>query len=71
MMTVEKALAQLHDASPELLWSCKMLISMIEDGRLVRDISKDASPDWAFKMMRFTMDLNRVTMAIAKAEGRE
>ena len=57
-------------AAPELLEACKLLWNHIEKGTLVRDITKDAAPEWALLMVKFVADLNKVQAAIAKAEAK-
>lgn len=36
------------------------LWSMIESGELVRDISKDAQPDWPMRLLHFTRKLAEI-----------
>jgi hypothetical protein len=57
-------------ADADLLAACKWFVAQLESGALVRDITKDAQPDWANRMMHFTLDLQKAVRAIAKAEGR-
>ncbi|SRR6266567_1371939 len=54
-----------------LLSACKLLMSRIDDGTLVRDISKDGEIDWAGKMMEFVKELHQVQEAIWNAEGKQ
>lgn len=63
--------ARLIAAAPELLEALKWFIAALENGLLVRDITKDAQSDWALKMMHFVRDLQKATLAVAKAEGRQ
>ena len=65
-----KANGNVMAASPELLTACKWFVAEMEAGRIVRDIYRDALPDWARQMMFFTMSLQKAVSAIAKAEGR-
>jgi len=53
----------------ELLHSLKTLFCWIEDGTLVRDISKDAEPKFALRMMTFVHELGMAKAAIDKAEA--
>lgn len=54
----------------ELLASLKTLFRYIEDGTLVRDISKDANSDWGTRMMEFVVALSKAKTAIDRAEGK-
>ena len=56
-------------ASPEMYAALKLIWSMFEDGRIVRNIANDGSPDWALKMLTFTRELQTIQAAITKAEG--
>jgi hypothetical protein len=40
------------------------LLKHIEDGTLVRDISKDGDAGWALSMMRLVVDLKNATEAV-------
>lgn len=42
--------------------------SWLDEGLLVRDITKDAQSDWALRMMHFVKDLGEARAALAKAE---
>ena len=64
-------IARLEAEKAELLDACKLLFGYIEDGTLVRDITKDENADWSLRIMRFVIDLGKVQTAIAKAEGKE
>ena len=63
-------LAALISDRDELLTACKWFVDQLERGVIVRDITKDAQPDWAMRMRHFVIDLQKVIQAIAKAEGR-
>ena len=54
----------------ELLRCLKMMLRRIEDGTLVRDITRDAAPDWAMRMGEFVLELSEAQAAISRAEGR-
>lgn len=54
--------------SEALLASLKQFMVWLESGQLVRDISHDASPDWAPSMMEFAMALGKAQQAILLAE---
>lgn len=54
----------------ELLESLKFLFGEMESGNLVRDIKRDGDPDWAMRMMTFTMKLGKAQVAIMNAEGK-
>lgn len=56
-------------AAPDLLEALKLIWSMFDDGRIVRNIANDGEPDWALKMLNFTRELQTIQKAIAKAEG--
>ena len=51
-----------------LLKACKWFMQQLEDGVLVRDISRDGEPDWHMRMLRFTVSLSEASEAIARAE---
>ena len=55
----------------ELAATAKKFLGYLESGTLIRDISKDHEPGWAFKMMQFVNDLKKLQEAIAKAEAGE
>lgn len=57
-------------AAPDLLAALKLIWSMFDDGRIVRNIANDGEPDWALKMLNFTRELQTIQSAIAKAEGK-
>lgn len=51
--------------STALLASLKQFMAWLESGQLVRDISRDASPDWAPTMLEFAVALSKAQAAIA------
>jgi hypothetical protein len=61
--------ASLIAAAPDLLAACKLFFSWLENGTLVRDITRDAQSDWALRMMEFARDLGKVQLAISQAES--
>ncbi len=64
-----QANARLIAAAPDLLEALKLIWSMFDDGRIVRNIANDHQRDWALKMLTFTRELQTIQRAIAKAEG--
>ena len=56
-------------AAPELLEACQWFIKQLDDGVLVRDISRDGEPGWPMRMLGFTGALAKAVAAIAKAEA--
>lgn len=71
MESEDKENAYLMAAAPELLEALKIVQQMLTNGELVRDISLDAKSHFATTMLDFVPKLNKIVMAIAKAEGRE
>jgi len=68
---VRKQRDRLQAEKAELLKACNLLFGYIEDGTLVRDITKDGDSDWSLRMMRFVSDLGKIQAAIKAAEGSE
>jgi hypothetical protein len=62
------AIEKLERSHAALLAAAKALVGRIEDGTLVRDITKDASPDWSIRMLKFVQELQQAQAAIAAAE---
>lgn len=52
----------------DLLQACKWFISQLENGDIVRDISRDSKADWVPRMCEFTTNLQKAVAAVAKAE---
>jgi hypothetical protein len=50
---------RLQRENKELKEALRDLFSMMEEGFLVRDISKDHEPNWVFKMMSFVSRLKK------------
>lgn len=46
-------------------------MSWLDDGVLVRDITKDHQSDWAMRMMHFVNDLNKAKAVLAAIEQEE
>lgn len=59
---------ELIGANTGLASSLKRIMGYVEDGTLVRDISKDGASDFALKMMHFVTTLQTANSAIAAAE---
>lgn len=57
-------------AAPDLLAGLKELFTLMEEGILCRDISKDHEPGFTERMMDFVPRLRKAQAAIEKAEGR-
>ncbi len=62
-------LNELRSQIAALADALKDMFAMIEEGLLVRDISKDGQPDYAIRMLRFTQRLAKANTALAK-EGK-
>ena len=58
----------LHREASVLVDSLDKVMTWLDDGLLVRDISKDAAPDWAIKMLRFVSDLNTIKAVLERAK---
>lgn len=56
--------------SDALLKALKLMWSMFDDGRIVRNIANDGEPDWALRMLTFTKELQTIQAAIQLAEAR-
>lgn len=54
----------------ELLAALKSVMSDIDNGVLVRNVSRDGEPNWSLEMLSFVRRLQECQHAIAKAEGR-
>jgi hypothetical protein len=54
----------------QLLAALKSIMSHLDSGVLVRDVSRDGEPGWAIRMLPLVGDLQSAAVAIAKAEGR-
>ena len=53
----------------DLVDALEKFMSWLDEGSLVRDITKDAEPNWAIKMLHFFNDLNKAKTALAKAKN--
>ncbi len=67
--TRDESRQRLIGAAPDMLTALKLVMKLMEDGKLVRDIASDARPDWAMEAMGLVRDLQTVQTAIFKAEG--
>ncbi len=67
----EQNLANAHliAAAPELLMALESIIDGFDSGMFVRDVSRDAQPNWALEMMKLVRMLADAKQAIAKAKG--
>ncbi len=52
----------------DLLAAVKLIWSMFDDGRIVRNISNDGKPDWALKILTFTRELQTIHAALIQAD---
>lgn len=68
-ITAGRANAKLIAAAPDLYAALKGVLELISAGKLVRDTSSDANPDWAMRQMPFVMALGAAEDALAKARG--
>ncbi len=55
-------------ALKELLKATKNFMKRLDDGTLLRDISRDMESDFHFRMLEFVAELNQAKTAIEKAE---
>jgi len=55
-----------HDA---LLAACKEIWKLVDDGVLVRDISRDFEPNWILRQIPVVRSLRKLEEAIKLAEG--
>ena len=65
----EDEIDRLREQRDELLTALKLVWSMFEDQRIVRNITNDHNPDWALRMLNFTRELQTIRSAILRAEG--
>lgn len=68
-VAVREENAALLAAAPDLLAACKLTLKLMDEGKLVRDISRDGSPGYAVEMLALVRDLQTIQSAILKAEG--
>lgn len=57
-------------AAPEMLEALKGLMARIEEGTLVRDISRDHESGWSLRVVSLVSNVKAAQDAIVKAEGR-
>jgi len=60
----------LHKNATQLLAAAKGVWKLLEDGALVRDISKDHEDGWAMKQIPIVRILSALDEAIKNAEGK-
>ena len=56
-------------AKDEVIEAARDLFAMIDEGLLVRDISKDAEPSFAMDALKFTMRLKKTPEALASYDA--
>ena len=66
-----QANARLIEAAPILLEGLKDLFRLLDEGKLVRDISNDHDPNWALNAADLVARLAKAKLAVADAEGEE
>ena len=64
-----EANARLIAAAPELYDTLKRILDGFAQGVFVRDVTYDANPDWAIKLLPFLKLLGEAQTAIFKAEA--
>jgi hypothetical protein len=69
-MAYTKENAFLIAAVNELLEALKEIRELIDNGMLVRDTSHDHEPGWALKQIPLVQALQKIGLAISKAEGK-
>jgi hypothetical protein len=65
-----QANARLIAAAPDLYAALKAVMSDIDSGLLVRDVTRENRPGWSMEMLAFVQRLQAAQAAIAKADGR-
>lgn len=65
----EERVERIRDAAPELLEALEWFLTQIDEGTLVRDISKDHESGFSLKMVKFVAQLQKAQAAIAAAKG--
>ncbi len=61
--------ARLIAAAPDLLAALKSVLSLIDEGWLVRDTKNDGAPDWAMQQVSKVRRISAAFEAIDKATG--
>lgn len=59
--------ARLIAAAPDMYAALTALIGLIEENKLVRDISRDSEPGWALECLAIVRGVRMATDALAKA----
>jgi hypothetical protein len=59
------------NAHEEMLAALKGILQLVDDGLLVRDVSRDYERSWAIRAAEIVNKLSMAHAAIAKAEGGE
>lgn len=68
---VDEACAEfirLQESHAEMLEALRGMLRLMDDGLLVRDISRDHEPGWAVRQMPLVMGIKRAQTALANAE---
>jgi hypothetical protein len=55
----------------DLVAALDKFMTWLDEGLLVRDITKDAASEWGIKMMHFVNDLNKARAAVPNAKWLE
>lgn len=64
---IQKANGKLLAAAPDLLEALQSVLALIDNGTLVRNISKDSEPDYAVRQLLLILAIKQASEAIKKA----